>query len=72
MREEKSAAAKMSAPPQRRKSSTYNLNICSQLEVRHDLNVSDFFFCRNLSAYVWDTSSLTKKSVWQPYFAKYP
>ncbi len=48
------------------------LNLCSPKELRHDMVMLEFFFCRNLSVHFWGTKPTIKKAVWQPYFAKYP
>jgi len=72
MREEKSVEAKMNAPPRQKRNNIQKSNMCSLFELRHDLVMSEFFFCRILSALFWDTNSPVKKAVWQPYLAKYP
>jgi len=72
MKENKSAAAKMNSSPQQKRNNTRKSNMRSFFELRHDLIMSEFSFCRILSAHIWDTCSTIDKAVWQPYFAKYP
>jgi len=72
MKEKKSMVPKINASPQHKRNKPRKSNMRSFFELRHDLVMSEFFFCRILSAHFWDTNSTIKKTAWQPYFAKYP